>query len=51
MTLKSSYGIKDKKMKLKCPQCGHWFEEMIIVIENRKEAKCPECWHVFRVEY
>jgi transcription elongation factor Elf1 len=42
-------GVKERKIRVTCPECGNLQEEYIQVIEHKKETVCKECGHRFQV--
>jgi predicted RNA-binding Zn-ribbon protein involved in translation (DUF1610 family) len=42
-------GVKERKIRVSCPNCGETKEEYIQVIEHKKETVCPACGHKFLV--
>lgn len=35
------------KFPLKCPKCGHQFEESVARLKQQTELPCPVCGHEF----
>lgn len=41
-------GLKERKIRVRCPNCGETRDEYIQVIEHQKNTFCPACGRKFR---